>query len=275
MHFGKFARAFAPVAAIALAAALSGCDGDISINGQEGKKLAELDLAGKAPTKLTILGADEVRVIEGAALAIRVEGDSEAAEHLRFTLDDDTLGIMRERSGWNLGSSKAAIILVTMPAPREVTVAGSGKVTLATLARDAELTIAGSGSAQTTAISGESLKLTIAGSGSYQAAGTVRRLNLIVAGSGSAAMDALRVDRADVSMAGSGDASFASDGQVDASIMGSGEIRVIGRARCTVSSMGSGRLVCENGTVDAERAPDTPATPPTPETPETPEAPKT
>ena len=246
MKFAKFAKLFAPVAAVALATALSACDGaHIGINGGEGKKLSELgDLAGKKPTELVLAGPDEVQVTQGTALAISVEGDPSVTDHLRFTLDNDTLGVMREGK-WSSGGDKVAIVKVTMPALSELILAGSGKISGASLASDAKVTVAGSGLVETPSVAAEKLNLTIAGSGTYRAVGSAKKLKLTVAGSGTAEMDALKVDEADVTIAGSGAARFASDGNVKADIMGSGEVRVIGRATCKVSARGSGRLVCE------------------------------
>lgn len=264
MRFGRFARAFAPIAAVALAAALAGCDGaNVQINGEEGKLLSELDLSGTPPTELVLLGPDEVRVTTGDKLAITLEGDTQAQAALRFTLKDGALGVLR-KDKWFGGADKLALVKITMPPPTEVTMAGSGKVTLGALAKEARINIAGSGTIEATAIDSDSLDATIAGSGSLRGAGTARKLKLDVVGSGSAALDALKVDSAKVTIAGSGDTAFMSDGEVSADIIGSGEVRVKGRARCKVSSMGSGRLVCESGAVKEGE----------PEAPEAPEAPK-
>lgn len=241
----KFAKAFAPVIAVALVAGLSGCDAaGIKINGEEGKPLSELDLSGAPPEELVLLGPDEVRITTGDKLAITVEGDPAVKDQIRFTLKDGTLGILRKDKVFGDGS-KTAVVNVTMPAPREVTMAGSGKITAAALASKASVSVAGSGTIESPALAGESLDLTIAGSGDFRGAGNVKTLDLTIAGSGSARIDALRVEKAKVSIAGSGDAAFTSDGEVDASIMGSGNVTVKGRARCKVSAMGSGELVCE------------------------------
>lgn len=265
MKLGKIFNALAPVIAIAMAAGVSGCDGaNFKIDGEEGKKLSELDLTGTPPEELVLLGPDEVEVTAGDKLAISVEGDE--ADRVRFTLKGGTLGILREKGSWSKGG-KTALIHVTMPAPREVTMAGSGKITSAALAPNSKVTIAGSGLIETPGVSSESLELTIAGSGSYRGAGNVRSLEMTIAGSGSAAADALKVEKAKVTIAGSGDASFASDGEVDATIMGSGSVRVKGRASCKVSSMGSGKLYCET-------APTTKDAPEPPEAPEAPESPE-
>ncbi len=252
MKFDRFFRALGPIIAVAMAAGVTACDGNVSINGEKGKPLAEIDLQGAPPVELVLMGPDEVRVTEGDKLAITVEGDKTVTDKLRFTLKDGTLGVLRE--GRNADSERTdgkAIVNVTMPAPKTLTMAGSGKINAAALARDAKVTIAGSGDIETPNVAGDKLDLTIAGSGSYRGAGNVTALDVSIVGSGSAAMDALKTDKADLTIAGSGNSTFASDGEVKAKIMGSGSVTVRGRARCTVESMGSGKLICEPGTGSA------------------------
>jgi hypothetical protein len=246
MSLKSILRGVAPLAALAFAAAASGgCDNmHVSINGEDGKKLSELDLTGAPPTEVALLGPDTVRIAQGEALAISVDGDPEVAERMRFTLKDGKLGILRKKGEWS--SDETVTVNVTMPAPRKLMMAGSGKIFAPALAREsARVTVAGSGTVETERVETDELKVDIAGSGSYRAAGNARSLRLAIAGSGDARLDALKVDEAKVDIAGSGDSTFASDGNVRANIMGSGEVRVIGRATCKVSSMGSGRLVCE------------------------------
>lgn len=245
MDFRKLSSALAPVVAMGMSALLSGCHNkaDIPFQGEAGKPLAELDLSGPAPSKLALLGPDTVRIEPGEKLAIKVEGDADQAAHLRFTLKDGTLGVLRDRKSWGLGEPVA--VMVTMPAPTALTMAGSGKISAAALARQATITIAGSGDVETPKVDGEKLDVSIGGSGAYRGAGHIGALKVNIAGSGSANMPALRADHAEIAIAGSGDTQFASDGAVKATIIGSGSVHVKGRAQCKVSAMGSGRLVCE------------------------------
>jgi len=246
MSLKSILRGVAPLAALALAAAASGgCDKmHVSIYGEEGKKLSELDLSGAAPSEVALLGPDTVRIANGDKLAITVEGDAAIAEDMRFTLKDGKLGILRKNG--KAAKDGTVTVNVTMPAPRKLMMAGSGKIFAPGLAGDeARVTVAGSGSVETANVATQTLKVDIAGSGSYRAAGSAKTLRLAIAGSGDARLDALKVEEAKVDIAGSGDSTFASDGTVRANIMGSGEVRVIGRASCKVSAMGSGRLVCE------------------------------
>jgi len=263
----KILKGVAPVVAMMMA---SGCNGNININGSDGVPLAELDLAGKSPTEVVAAGPDNVIITRGATLDIDVSGDQEAVDALRFTLDDETLGIMRDND-WKDVDGKATV-RVTLPKLEKLVLAGSGRAEADVLDGDAEVTIAGSGTAHTASVDAATLEVTIAGSGTYSAAGRVGSLELNVAGSGSAEMAGLKVHRAEITIAGSGDAAFVSDGMVEATIMGSGDVTVTGSARCTINSMGSGTLTCQAGTTAAGSAP--PAAPTPAEAPEPPQAPE-
>ncbi len=271
MNFGQIFKRLAPILAVAMAAGVSGCDdANVTINGERGKKLAELDLSGPAPPDLAMFGPDEVQITQGDKLAITVDGDPAEVDKMRFMLKDGTLGILREGKLWSAGS-KTTVVRVTMPAPKDVTMGGSGKISTPALAPGAKVTILGSGRIDAQNVSGDKLEVTLPGSGSFSAAGKVGTLDLTILGSGSADLGGVSVGSAKVNVLGSGGATFASDGDVDATIVGSGSVTVKGRARCKVSAVGSGKLICENGVTESDRedapgsgAPAAPAAPPPP-----------
>jgi hypothetical protein len=211
----------------------------------KGVPLAQLDLTAKAPEEITLLGPDTVRVVQGDKLAIKVDGQQDTKDRLRFVLKDGKLAIGRD--GWKMGGSDdLATIEVTVPAARRLVMAGSGTMHADALRGDAaSVSIAGSGNIDVPAIDAQELKVEVIGSGDFKAAGKAKSLRISIAGSGSANMEGLSVDEAKVEIAGSGGARFASDGQVKADIMGSGGVRVKGRAQCKVNAMGSGTLTCE------------------------------
>lgn len=235
-----FAQFFAPLAAISLA--LTGCDMDININGKDGVPLAELDTSGEPPTGIALFGPDTIIITEGDTLDIAVEGDQDVVDALRFVLENGTLSLMRMNDApSDIGT---ATVRVTMPAPEDIIMAGSGKIEAATMASKADVNIGGSGSIVIASLAAETLDLNIAGSGSVTASGTVERLDLNVLGSGNANLAAVTIDRADVNVAGSGSTSFASDGTVEANIVGSGDVAVTGSATCESNKLGSGKLTC-------------------------------
>lgn len=254
MSFKHVLKAVAPVVALAIAGSLAGCNGgDFKFNGKEGVPLSELDLLGEAPSEVTLLGPDTVDIRDGEKLSIQVEGSDEAKDRMRFALDNGSLAILRKNSEWG-GEDGHATVIVTMPAPAKLTLAGSGKMTAASVSDNPEINVAGSGSLELPSVNAKSMKVNVAGSGTLKAAGATDKLELSVLGSGTADLGALKVGNADVSVMGSGDATFASDGEVNANIMGSGDVTVRGRARCKVKTMGSGSLVCEGGGEPTDKA---------------------
>jgi hypothetical protein len=240
-----FNRLVVSAALIGLAATLGACDGTITINGEEGVPLAELDTSGVPPTELALLGPDTVIISEGDALSIEAEGDKEAVAALRFTLEDGKLGISRDNdAGTKLGT---ATVRVTMPAAEKLDMLGSGAIQAPAMASDADINIGGSGTIVVARLAATRLDLAILGSGSVTARGTVEQLDLKIAGSGSAKLAGVRVDNANVDVVGSGSSAFASDGSVDANIVGSGDVTVAGSATCEARKVGSGTLTCTSG----------------------------
>ena len=169
-----FFKRMAPLVALALGTALSGCNGaDFTINGKEGVPLAELDLSGPAPTELVLTSGDEVILTEGETFDLAVEGES--TDSLRFVRDDELIGITREE-GWK-GRGKATI-RITMPPPQELVIAGSGSVKAQSLASTAAINIGGSGTVEFETIAAEIFEVNIGGSGKIEGAGTAQRLEI-------------------------------------------------------------------------------------------------
>ncbi len=240
-----FFRKIAPLAAIAMATGLAGCDKmNFKIGDTEGVPLADLDMAGEPPTEVALAGPDTVVITDGKKLAITVEGDQATVDAMRFSIKDGTLGILRADKSWK--DTGTATVRVTMPSPKSLTLLASGRIEAASLSGDASVQILGSGKVAVASAAADSLDVTIAGSGSFDAAGTAKSMDLTVAGSGGASMAALKADSAKISIMGSGSAEFASDGDVSADMMGSGNVTIIGSATCKVNSMGSGTVTCKN-----------------------------
>lgn len=241
----------APAALLALAVTLAGCDGaDIEINGQKGVPLSEVEIAGPPPSEIVLSSGDTVIVTEGDTFALKVEGAD--TESLRFVRDKEVIGVTREK-GWNGESS--AVIRVTMPAPKEIVIAGSGTVKTPSLARRTDINIGGSGTVEFGRVAADKLGINIGGSGTViGGGGTAESLEILIGGSGKITMPQLKADKAEVSIGGSGDVAFASDGTVEANIGGAGDVNVTGSAKCTLQSFGSGTLNCTPTSAGASAA---------------------
>jgi len=242
-HTSQPIKTFA--ASAALVAASLGLSGCLNINsGFDGDTLDELDKSGSAPTEIGLAGPDDVIVKVGKKLKIKVKGDEDVIEALRFKRSGDSLTIGRD-GDWSSNMGKATIT-VTMPAPNDISLAGSGDIRAAALADNADISMAGSGTIVIEEVAAESLEVSSAGSGKVTAMGSAQKLDVSILGSGSVDMKKLKADDVEVSIAGSGSVNVASDGKVDASIAGSGSVYVTGEAECTSSKMGSGSLICKS-----------------------------
>ncbi|GAA0758353.1 hypothetical protein FHS52_000630 [Erythromicrobium ramosum] len=261
-------RRIAAAALLTAATSLAGCEGaEMEINGQKGVPLADVVLTGAPPSEVVLASGDTVILTEGDSFTIKVEGGN--TESLRFVRDERTIGITREE-GWSGDTN--AIIRITMPAPEEVVIAGSGTIKAPTLASDAEVTIGGSGLVEFGTVAAEKLGINIGGSGTIRGAGTVKSLTINIGGSGEVELAGLKADTAEVSIGGAGDVAFASDGEVTANIAGAGDVTVTGKAKCTVNEFGSGTLNCAEATGASAALP--PAAPQAPTAPVAPVAAK-
>lgn len=245
MKFERFLKGMAPLVMVGLGLGLAGCDGVwMDQSETKGVPLSELDLSGPAPTSIALGSGDKVILTEGDTLAITIEGDDKATAELRFFREKETLGIGRKSAILD-NDVTPATIRVTMAAPKELIIGGSGSIEAQRLASKADVVIGGSGNVSFTEFKGERLEISIGGSGSVKGGGTAERLEINIGGRGDVELTGLKAERGVVSIGGSGDAAFASDGTVEANIAGSGTVRVIGRAKCTANSFGSGKLICE------------------------------
>lgn len=235
------ARAILP--ALALGTSLSGCAYFIDdLTEVDGVALNDLDTGGDAPSHIRLNGPDDIVITQGDAWSVTLDGDGGAGEAVRFDLDGDRLSIARDRDLFD-GSGRA-IVRITMPAPSELAVAGSGSITADTMASDAMIDIKGSGDISVGTISADELEIDIKGSGDVKAAGSAKRLEVDIKGSGNVALEKLKTDDAEIDIKGRGNVRFASDGTVSADIKGSGDIVVTGNAKCSMDKKGSGSLTC-------------------------------
>ena len=253
----RLAKRTTPIAALAIAAALSGCSYTTSWDTVHGVAFDEFTPSSTAPTAIGLAGPDEIIITQSDTFAITLDGDSRAGAALRFDRSGEQLNIARDSNVYSGG--KTAIVRIAMPAPSELELAGSGKINSATMAPNAEVEIAGSGQVHIDELAAQEFDVEMAGSGRLRAAGAVERLNIEIAGSASVDMAGVMANTVDIDIAGSGEVDLASNGVVNADIAGSGKVTVTGSATCTVDAAGSGTLDCSPAEAAAATAATTPS----------------
>src|SRR5688500_4238704 len=91
----------------------------------QGVPLEELDLTGPPPHEISLLGPARLELSEGEVFRIDVQSEL-GAEPVLFGLDAERLAVS--------GGDRETIVRVTLPAPRRLAVAGSGRMTVPKLA---------------------------------------------------------------------------------------------------------------------------------------------
>ncbi|VXC67051.1 head GIN domain-containing protein [Sphingomonas sp. AX6] len=234
---------------------LIACNGDATVGSKSGTVI-EAQGSGNARTysardfaRIELRGADDIEVSTGGDFSVRAEGDAEILDKLEIRIDGDRLIVGRkDRSGWNWGSDDDGDvrILVSMPAIRSGTLAGSGDLTINRTQGDFDGELAGSGDMTVGILQGGRGAFSLAGSGTIAASGQIDRIDLSIAGSGNFDAPGLNAGAADINIAGSGDVRALVNGDASVSILGSGDVDLGANARCKVSKMGSGEVRCGN-----------------------------
>ncbi len=176
-NLSKLATAFLFAGA---AVSLGACSGTSTSygGGFDGVPLAELDTGAAKISALSLSGIDTVIITEGPTLDIAVENDPDNA--VRFRFEGDSLEIGRETGSWSSGD--AAIIRVTMPAPRALDMSGSGRIETATMAPDASIAMSGSSTMQVANFAAKTLDVDISGSGQLAGQGTAQAAGPVAIG---------------------------------------------------------------------------------------------
>lgn len=223
--------------------ALMSCGSNATATGNTPQELSRL----RDFTKVALAGPDHVIVRQGTAFSVTATGDERALARLELKVRDETLEIGRKHDWRSImpGQDGGATITVTLPALREVTLAGSGDMQVDQLTgKEVEASVTGSGNLIVARIQADSIDLETSGSGKLTASGQVREADLSVTGSGGIAASGLAAQTAELSLVGSGDAQLGVDGRAEVSIVGSGNATISGTAKCAVTRVGSGAVRC-------------------------------
>jgi len=171
-------------------------------------------------------GSMDYILVKGTEGKIRIEGEENLLKHIITEVKNNTL-IVKVENHISLKTSLNKTIKITIPFQdiSEVSLAGSGdlwnedKITTTNL----DVSLAGSGDV-TLDIDTSSVEGSIAGSGDLTLKGKTNNLEASVAGSGDFHGFKLQSNNTEVSVAGSGDAEVVSNDNLKARVSGSGDI---------------------------------------------------
>jgi hypothetical protein len=189
-------------------------------------------------------GSMDFVLVAGDEGKIKIEGEENLLKHVVTEIKNDKL-IVKVEKGINLKPSWNKTIKVTIPFKdiSAVSLAGSGDLWNEDKISSNNLNVSLAGSGDVTLnVEASSVKGSIAGSGDLTLKGSTNDLEAKVAGSGDFHGFELQANNTEVSIAGSGDAKVVSNKSLKARVAGSGDIQYKGnpdREDTKVSGSGS------------------------------------
>ncbi|GAA3590475.1 head GIN domain-containing protein [Flavivirga amylovorans] len=183
-------------------------------------------------------------IVNGSEGNIKIEGEENLLEYIITEVKNNNL-VIKTKKGINLKSGLNKTIKITIPVKdiNEVALAGSGDLWSKDIitTTNLDVSLAGSGDVSLN-IKTTSVKASIAGSGDLKLEGNTNNLEAKIAGSGDFHGFNLQTNNTDVSIAGSGDAKVISNKALKARVSGSGDISYKGDPIVDSKVVGSGNI---------------------------------
>ncbi len=206
-----------------------------------------------------------VVITQGDGQEVTVEGHQNIIDRLKLNVDNKTWDIEFEHGNYR---NYELTVYITIPTLTDVTLCGSGNITinafqgLTTLG----LAINGSGNIENTEnISAENISIDIAGSGSCELNANATKIESSISGSGDISLSGIISNQIieiigsgkylsfnclsesiDVAISGSGDAEVSAKNLLDVAIAGSGNVYYKGTPSINVDISGSGSVISRN-----------------------------
>ncbi|MBL8812103.1 MAG: DUF2807 domain-containing protein [Planctomycetaceae bacterium] len=203
-----------------------------------GKLITETRKAGEF-TKLEVAIPTRLVVKKGAEPSIELAIDDNLQSLVRTEIKDGVLVVKSEK---NIAPHKETTLTIVTPTLSSVETAGAVEGSIEELSGpEANLSIAGSGDLSV-GLAAESFDGSIAGAGSVVLTGTCKKLVLNTTGSGDWDSYAVPAEEVEVQIAGSGSSKVNASSMLSLNIAGSGDVQYAGNPEIKKSIAGSGSV---------------------------------
>lgn len=231
---------------VALALMAGGCGrGEAQQGPEETRNFAMKDF-----DRVTLAGADSIKVIYGRDFAVAATGSPETLDKLDIRQDGSSLVVTRKKDkGWNLNWGKksgSAQVTVTMPLLRAASLSGAGDLSVATATpEDAfSATLTGTGSLNIDNSRAKAVDLSLTGAGDMKLRGIADTVRAQLTGTGNMDTVALAAREVDINLTGAGNISASATELASGTLSGVGNVEIAGAARCAVRKSGVGNVRC-------------------------------
>lgn len=231
---------------IALALMAGGCGRSEAQQGPEETR----GFAMKDFDRVTLAGADSIKVMYGRDFAVAATGSREALDRLDVRQEGATLVVTRKKEkGWNLSwgkNSRSAQVVVTMPLIRAASLTGAGDLSVATATpEDAfSASLTGTGRLNVDNSRAKAVDLSLTGAGDMKLRGAADTVKAQLTGTGNMDTVALAAREVDINLTGAGNISASASELASGTLSGVGNVEIAGPARCAVRKSGVGNVRC-------------------------------
>ncbi len=185
--------------------------------------------------------SDEVILTQGSPQKILLEGQQNIIDNIKHDVKNGVWNIYFDKSVRN---SKPVIVHITLSSLDEVGISGSGSIRSTNKFSGSDkmdVSVAGSGNV-TLDYTTSSTDLSLSGSGSANLSGESNDLSIAISGSGIVNTVNLISEDCEIHISGSGDAAVNATKTLEASISGSGEVQYKGSPSLNSHISGSGHV---------------------------------
>jgi hypothetical protein len=188
-----------------------------------------------------IAGDVQVELMQGPVFSVNVQADDNLQDYILTQKKGHAL-IIKYKKNVQLNTKNPLKVIITLPALKEVNIAGSGQVTATntfTSVNTIKAAVGGSGTIHME-VNTPSIEAVIGGSGKIVLQGKTKNIEVNIGGSGHLLAQDLLAENVVVSIGGSGTARVFAEVNLKAKIGGSGSVFYKGNASVETSIGGSG-----------------------------------
>lgn len=196
--------------------------------------------------RIRVEGPFNVRLATGVAPFAKANGSAAALQRLAIRVDDRTLIIQSDQSGWGSYSGKDNGAVEVLVGTHELTTAvlvGAGSLAIDRVkGLEFAFTLQGAGVASIDQADVDRLKIAASGTGGVKLGGKARQLNVIVRGMSNLQAASLAVKNATIAVEGAGTVAANVSDTASVTASGSGSVTLGGNPACTVKVKGAGSV---------------------------------
>ncbi|MCL7754960.1 head GIN domain-containing protein [Polaribacter sp. Z022] len=196
---------------------------------------------------VSVGGSFDVILVKGNVGKIKIEGEENIIPYIETEVTRDVLKI-KYKKNTNIRTTRRLTITVPYKSLRSVALGGSGKISGKSLIKTNDFNVSLGGSGDITLnVDADEVKASIGGSGNINLQGTSNELTCSIAGSGSIRAYELKTDEVYANVAGSGSIKTTVKSKIKAKLVGSGSVYYKGNPTHVDSkSVGSGDIIDRN-----------------------------